>query len=130
MAQSVQQPGHAAGAGARPRSLSPWEEYMTEFGVMAASQDAWATLGALESFTRDARGIVGDLGGPRLAVTVLAPNLVRVRLAPTGAFLPHRSWAVTRDDSEWPAVPFDLRESVTEITIETGQMRVRIERNP
>src|SRR5436305_1858581 len=103
---------------------------MTEFGVMAASQNAWATLGALESFTRDTRGIVGDLGGPQLAVTVLAPNLVRVRLAPAGAFLPRRSWAVTRDDGEWPVVPFDLSESATEITIETGQMRVQIARNP
>jgi len=31
-------------------------------------------------------------------------------LAPTGEFMPRRSWAVTLDDPEWPVVPFEVRE--------------------
>jgi len=40
--------------------------------------------------------------------------------------MPRRSWAVTVDDSEWPVVPFEVRE--TDVAVATEQMRVRVQR--
>jgi len=42
--------------------------------------------------------------------------------------MPRRSWAVTVDDSEWPVVPFGVRETDVAVEIATEQMRVRVQR--
>jgi len=41
--------------------------------------------------------------------------------------MPRRSWAVTVDDSEWPVVPFEVRELMA-VEIATEQMRVCVQR--
>jgi alpha-glucosidase len=103
---------------------------VTAFGALPITEQAWTTLGALQRFERIERGIQADCGGPRLAIAVLAPNMIRVRVAPAGTFTAARSWAVTRPDEDWPEVPFELRELDDAIEIETAQMRVRIQRDP
>jgi len=57
-----------------------------------------------------------------LAHQCAGTNLIRVRLAPTGEFMPRRSWAVTLDDPEWPVVPFEVRETDVAVEIATEQM--------
>jgi hypothetical protein len=47
-------------------------------------------------------------------------------MTPTGSFAPRRYWAVTRDDREWPVVPFQFREKADAAEIETERMGVRI----
>ncbi len=44
------------------------------------------SLGALHSSIREGRSLTLDYGGPRVAITVLNDRLIRVRLAPDGAF--------------------------------------------
>jgi len=63
-------------------------------------------------------------------IGILAANLVRVRLSPTGQFQPRRSWAVTQPDADWPPVPFTVQETETVVQIKTDQLRVVVERHP
>lgn len=99
------------------------------FGKLPTTQQPWSRLGVVQSIQRHDRGVHFECGDPCLAITVLAPNLIRVRMAPTGEFMPRRSWAVTLDDAEWPVVPFEVRETESAVEIETEQMRVCIHRH-
>lgn len=98
------------------------------FGQLPTTELPWSTLGAVNAIQRDDRGVRCECGGPCFAISVLAKNLIRVRLAPTGEFMPRRSWAVTLDDPEWPVVPFEVRETDVAVEIATEQMGVRVQR--
>lgn len=99
------------------------------FGKLPTTQQPWSRIGVVQSIQRDDRSVNFECGDPCLAITVLAPNLIRVRMAPTGEFMPRRSWAVTLGDAEWPVVPFEVRETESAVEIETEQMRVCIHRH-
>ncbi|MBD2744035.1 glycoside hydrolase family 31 protein [Coleofasciculus sp. FACHB-1120] len=98
------------------------------FGKLPTTGTSWSTIGTLKTIERHDRGIYGDCENSRLAISILAPNLVRVRWAPNGELMPRRSWAVTLDDPEWSIVPFQLWETDAGVEIETEQMRVYIHR--
>jgi alpha-glucosidase len=70
---------------------------------------------------RDERGVHFECGDSYLAITVLAPNLIRA-YDTSGEMMPRRSWAVTLDDAEWPIVSFEVREKQEAVEIETEQM--------
>jgi alpha-glucosidase len=100
------------------------------FGQLPTTDQSWLTLGDVRSIQQTDRGVL--LQGDRacLQVTVLASNLVRIRLAPTGEFLPRRSWSVVRADEAWETVPVAIAESSTAIELKTDQLRVQIDRAP
>src|SRR5690349_19396430 len=85
--------------------------------------------GAVRSFTRDSRALVLDCAGPQVQAVVLSPHLVRVRLAPDGTFAPRRSWAVAPPDDEFAEAPFQLREDEKALTLNTGKLTVRIDKD-
>ena len=87
-------------------------------------------LGAVEKITRTERGVELALArGGALTVSVLAPDLVRVRAKFPGQTpaLDH-SWAIAKTD--WPAVPWQLSETATHITLATAELKVVIARDP
>lgn len=90
---------------------------------------AWTHLGRVAGIEQTERGIVLDCGGPQIAITFVTPTMLRVRVAPSGGFVARRSWAVAQDDSEWPSVPFEVREADDVIEVLTEQIRVRVERD-
>ncbi|MBV8884783.1 MAG: glycoside hydrolase family 31 protein [Chroococcidiopsidaceae cyanobacterium CP_BM_RX_35] len=100
------------------------------FGKLPANHQPWSEIGEVQSIQRDERGVHFECDGPHLIIKVLAPNLIRVQLAPTGEFMPRRSWAVTLDDTAWSVVPFEVRETDEVIEIETEQLRVCVHRQP
>ncbi len=100
------------------------------FGKLPTTQQPWSQIGAVQSMQRDERGVHFECGDSYLAITVLAPNLIRVHMTPSGEMMPRRSWAVTLDDAEWPIVSFEVREKQEAVEIETEQMRVCIHRQP
>lgn len=51
-------------------------------------------------------------------------------MAPTGEFLPHRSWAVAQADEQWPTVPFEMQETPDAVEITTAQIRINVSRDP
>jgi len=86
------------------------------------------TPGEITTFIHDGRSLTIECGRPRIQLTVLTPQLVRVRLAPDGAFAPRRSWAVARADEEFAAVPFEVREDADALQLNTGTLLARIDK--
>ncbi|HEY9660327.1 MAG TPA: DUF4968 domain-containing protein, partial [Allocoleopsis sp.] len=100
------------------------------FGQLHRTAQAWTELGAVRSIEKIDRGICCDCGNARLQITVLAANLVRIRLAPSGEFLPRRDWAVTRDDREWAETSVEVVEQPDAIVLKTEQIQLRVHRDP
>lgn len=100
------------------------------FGQLHTTDLPWSTLGEVQDIQRSDRSVCFKCGEPQLVITVLAPNLLRVRLAPSGEFIPRRSWAVTLDDAEWQVVPFKVEETAEAVEIKTEQMSVHVQRHP
>jgi alpha-glucosidase len=99
------------------------------FGQLPTTAQAWTTPDPIDSVQSNARGVDCRSGSARLAVTILAANLIRVRFTPTGDFLPRRSWNVSRDDAEWPVVPVEIAEGEDTIELKTEQLTVKIQRS-
>ena len=89
----------------------------------------WSSLGAVQAVHRHQQQIEIDCGGTRLQISVLAANLFRVRVSPTGEWQPRRSWALTKSEHEWSAVPFEFHEGAS-LEIKTDACRIQIERDP
>ncbi len=100
------------------------------FGQLHTTEAPWSILGAVKTIQQNQRHILFQCGDPCLSVSVLAPNLIRVRMTPTGEFLSRRSWAVALADEEWPTVPFEVREKAEAIEIETEQLCIVVSRDP
>jgi alpha-glucosidase len=98
--------------------------------VGGASDTAFTWLGDLTGAARIPRGVAFTSGAARIEITALAPNVVRVRLAPDGVMLPRRPWAVDRPAEEWPETPLTLDERDEGFALDTGQVRVRVARRP
>jgi alpha-glucosidase len=88
----------------------------------------WHSVGALSAAAPQGNQIT--FAGPQavVAVTVLAPDLVRVRMtrgAPTG---PDDSWAVIKKD--WPQTKVEFAGSKSERIIRTPELEVRAQLSP
>jgi alpha-glucosidase len=110
---------------------------MTACAVLTAPPTApaldWTGLrpvGPAASVTRLDRGVqIGCADGSVVTVSVLAPDLVRVRARFAGQPpLRDQSWAIARTD--WPAVAWDLTEAPDRITVATPTLRVVVRRSP
>lgn len=89
----------------------------------------WQSIGNLSSFRETSPNeIVIQAQTAALKINVLAPDLIRVRLAPDGAFLPDMSWAVVKTD--WPEVSTDINDSPDKLTITTGELSLVITKRP
>ncbi|BAZ48304.1 glycoside hydrolase family protein [Nostoc sp. NIES-4103] len=100
------------------------------FGQLHTNEAPWSILGAVQGIQYDERHILFKCGDACLRVSVLASNLIRVRMTPTGEFLPRRSWAVAQADEQWPIVAFEVREKAEAIEITTEQLSVVVSCNP
>jgi len=98
------------------------------FGKLPTTNQPWTIVDQVKAVNLSAQAINFDCGNSRLAISILASNLIRVRLAPTGEFMPRRSWAVTLDDAEWATTPFAIQETEATVEIETEQIRVSVQR--
>ncbi|MBX3737339.1 MAG: glycoside hydrolase family 31 protein [Candidatus Didemnitutus sp.] len=98
--------------------------------ILAADSTALQPIAAVASTTRTAQGVtLTAADGSTVAVSVLAPDLVRVRTLFAGQkpALDH-SWAVAKTD--WPAVPFQFSEDSASVTLATAELKVVIQRDP
>lgn len=100
---------------------------------IAAPALDWAGLqavGAVTAATRTTRGVALTCAdGSTVTLTVLAPDLVRVRtLFPGQSAATDHSWAVARTD--WPAADWQLGESPAAVTLTTAELMVVVQRDP
>ncbi|MBD2202053.1 glycoside hydrolase family 31 protein [Calothrix sp. FACHB-1219] len=98
------------------------------FGKLPTTNQPWNHIGSVQAVNWSDSTVNFDCGNSRLQVTILSPNLIRVRFSPTGEFTPRRSWAVTVDDSEWTQLPFEVQDNETAVEITTGKIRLCVEK--
>lgn len=98
------------------------------FGQLPTTEQTWTTIGKVQSIQHRDRGIYFQCSNSCIAISILAPNLIRVRMSPTGKFIPRRSWAVTLDDEDWAITPFELKETDAVVEITTAQIKIHIHR--
>lgn len=98
------------------------------FGKLPTTDQPWTNIGTVQAVNANKQSITFECGDSRLIISVLAPNLIRVRMSPHGEFMPRRPWAVALDDIEWEVTPFQIRETDTTVEIETEQIRVCVQR--
>lgn len=65
-----------------------------------------------------------------LWLTILSPDVIRVRCSPDGRFPPIFSYAVAKEDSDWPACEFTVSEDDQGVEIRTERLICRISRLP
>ena len=99
------------------------------FGQLHTTEPPWSTIGAIQEIEQDERHVRFKCGDSCLSIGVLAPNLIRVRMTPTGEFSEGRSWAVTQPDEQWSTVVFEVQEKADAIEIETEQLRIVVYRD-
>lgn len=104
--------------------------------VLAAGRSAsaqWQPVGALTPGPPQ-RNSVTFRGPHALAsVTVLAPDLVRVRITAGTEFAPDYSWAVIKPASGWPKAVVSIQSDGSggnDRIIRTGELEVRVKSNP
>ena len=87
-------------------------------------------IGPVASYTRTTKGLLLNCqDNSQVQITVLAPDLVRVRASFAKALpsLDH-SWAIAK--ASWADVPWTLAETTNDITLATNELQVVIHRSP
>lgn len=89
----------------------------------------WQSLHNLVTLTHSAPNQISMSDGrAALTITILAPDLARVRLATTGIFQPDSSWAVTR--SSWPSFLMKIDDRPNDLLIETDELAIIVQKYP
>jgi alpha-glucosidase len=87
------------------------------------------TIGNVASFAIDGQDVTfGTRGKAKVRLSILAPDVVRVRVAPKGLFEPNISRAVVKTD--WPAVSFDVSDRPDHVVVATSAMQLVIRKKP
>jgi alpha-glucosidase len=97
------------------------------FGQLQTIEQPWTLVETVQRIERSDRYVDLICGKSLIRISILASNLIRVRFAPTGNFLPRRSWAVARKDGDWEKISFEVTETPETIDIQTEGMTVTIE---
>lgn len=117
----------------RSRALSGWLIaliHLVSVYWLAATPalGQWQSVGAVRAIKREQNRVMLDCQTAQVEVTVLAADLVRVRMAPGRALAPDESWAVVK--TEWPAVPVELSDSKTLLRLSGPELIVEINKSP
>ncbi|WP_412067718.1 TIM-barrel domain-containing protein [Rubrivirga sp. IMCC43871] len=105
----------------------------------ALPDDRFTLLGDAVSAHVVGSTLVVDCGGPQVAVSLLAGDVARVRVVPTGDFATSGHGAGPDEtpfsyaldpDRTWPGHPVTLVDAGTEWTIATAAMTVRVRKSP
>src|SRR5437870_7617194 len=86
--------------------------------------------GPVTSLVKAERGVTLTCAdGSQVQLTVLAPDLIRVRASFTKPLPAHdHSWAIARTD--WPTTPWQLTETAASITVATAEVEAFVNRSP
>jgi alpha-glucosidase len=88
----------------------------------------WQSIGNMDSFSSEENGVTIKSGPAVVQVLVLAPDLVRIRVAKDGAFGPDQSWAVVK--SIWKSVHIEVHDSKDELRLTTSAMVIVVQKRP
>ena len=110
------------------------------FGKLQKTEQPWSTIGSVQSISKSDRTLHFKCGETSLNISILAPNLIRVRMSPKPPQPPltkggqggveSRSYSITVPDEEWEIIPFEVRETDEKIEIETAEILISVKRSP
>ena len=87
----------------------------------------WQHVGNVQSVEKRSDGAVLTAGSAKVQITFFRPGIVRVRLAPTGAFPKDFSWAVI-EEAKAPAVT--VKDSKDRVELSDADVVVRVKKTP
>lgn len=88
-----------------------------------------ATIGNVTSFSTSGPDVTFNINdGSKVRISILADDMARVRIAPTGTFTSNVSRAVVT--TSWPAVNFSASDTGGTVTITTGAMKLVVIKSP
>ena len=90
----------------------------------------FAFLGSVQRYHVAGQTLFVECEDGALTLTILAPDLMRVRLGASGNLPAPFSYAVSRGDEDWPPCHFDVTEEGNHLVISTGRLVCRIQRSP
>ena len=88
----------------------------------------WQSVGNLDGYARSGNDIELRSGAAVLRISILAPDLVRIRASRNGVFEADRSAAVVKTD--WGRTPFEVRETPEGLEVQTSELEVKILKKP
>ena len=96
--------------------------------TMAPHSPTYRFLGDITSFDYHDQSLTITCGQSTVRIDVLAPDLIRVRLAPDGHFGAGFSYAIEK--TEWPAVDVAFEESADTLLLRTASITCQVQRSP
>jgi len=101
---------------------------LTAFVPVRPARAQWQSIGPVGTYEKTDDGVTISARPAKVRLTVLAPDVIRVRLSRNGNFLPDSSWAVVGHDLGDRT--FTLVDSPASIEIKTSRLSVRIRKSP
>lgn len=96
--------------------------------AVRAGQPEYAFPGRVLAHSRREQHVELTCENAMVQITVLAPDLMRVRVSPSGRFLPPFSYAVAKPDDDWAPAVFAVEETEQYLWIRTARLHCRVER--
>nr|HID14709.1 DUF4968 domain-containing protein [Anaerolineae bacterium] len=83
--------------------------------------------GHVTSHTRQGQTVIVTCANGSYALTILAPNLIRVHFQPTNQ-LPNQppSYSIAKPDADWPPCDLDIVETETTVEVRTSRLVCRV----
>ena len=96
----------------------------------AGAQSALQAMGDVSSFAKQANGIEIQAQRGRLRISVLSPTVIRVRYSLLDKFSERQSFAVLPGAFQGETPPFEVENSVQQLSVKTSALLVRVEKSP
>jgi alpha-glucosidase len=96
--------------------------------VAATAQAEWHSIGNVTGSQVEGSRIAFHTEHAIVQVSVLAPDVVRVRMAHGTSLGPDDSWAVVK--KQWPAVHVESSRTTNEEVIRTGKLAIHVRLSP
>lgn len=97
-------------------------------GFRSAAYAEWQTIGSLKPLGSMGNRYTFGNSETTVEVTILAPDLARVRMIAGTRVPPDHSYAVAKFD--WPSIPVQVSSEVNTRILRTTQMQVRLQLSP
>ncbi len=91
---------------------------------------SWTFAGDVVAWERDGRNLTVRCSNAAVRLTMLAADVVRVRLSPSGGFLPLTSYAINKPEEMWPGASFQVEEGYDALMVRTERLIIRISLRP
>ena len=94
----------------------------------ASGEASFENVGGIRDFRVMDIGVMFNCANGKVLLEILAPDLVRIRFGPDGAFSYERSWAVCKED--WKEVEWDCDEQKDFVRIATTELDIYAQKEP